>query len=280
VTASDIRWDEDDDGVLTLTFTRDAKLNAVSPGMLDVLKDAAAELDRRDDLRVLLLTAEGRYFTAGMDIVGRETPPEERPEGPASGSAVRRYHRQLHVFLDELEAIEKPIILAAQGPCLGVGVELAVSCDFRFASDAAEFSLPELSNLGVLPGSGGISRLTKLVGPHWSRWLVMAGRSIDAAQALAIGLVHEVHPVDEFAARVRDFAHSLTERSGEALGLAKLAIDTAAYVDRTTARHFDRVANTLLLTSDEHRRMVLDFKERRANRRAQPAPETASREES
>ena len=68
MTASDIRWDEDDDGVLTLTFTRDAKLNAVSPAMLDVLKDAAAELDRRDDLRVLLITAEGRYFTAGARV--------------------------------------------------------------------------------------------------------------------------------------------------------------------------------------------------------------------
>lgn len=241
------------DGVLTVTFTRDEKLNAVSDEMVDALRQAATDLGDREDLRVLLITAEGRYFTAGIDV-GRFARPARR-----SGVAQRRDYRRLHLLFDELEAIEKPVVLAAQGPCLGVGLELAASCDFRFAASRTTFALPEVANLAVLPGSGGISRLTRLVGPHWARWLAMAAQPVGADRALMIGLVHEVFEDDDFAANVQAFARSLTELSGEALGLAKIAIDAAVSADRATARHLDRIANTLLMQSDEHREAVARF---------------------
>ena len=252
---------EDADGIITLTFTRDRKLNAVTPAMLDLLAAAVSDLANDDAARVLLITAEGRYFTAGLDITTMPADVGRGSDGVVRGSNIRREYRvnARHDLLDELEQVEKPVILAAQGPCLGVGVEIAASCDFRLASESATFALPEVANLAVIPGSGGVSRLTRLVGPHWARWIVMAGQTIDATQARAIGFVHDVYPADEFAARTRAFALHLAGLPREALGLAKVAIDVAAAVDRRTAREFDRVAQTLLFSSDDYRRRVEAF---------------------
>jgi enoyl-CoA hydratase/carnithine racemase len=256
--AEDVRRDEGG-GVLTITFTRDRKLNAVNPVMLDALRAAAADLAARGDLRVLVITAEGRYFTAGIDVKATGAKLDLLPGQEMSGVEFRHHYRQLHELFDEFEAIEKPVVLAAQGPCLGVGVELGVSCDFRLAAARATFGLPEITNLAVLPGSGGISRLTRIVGPHWARWLAMAAETVDAPQALAMGLVHRVIPDDEFPEAVAAFAKHLAGISREALGLAKLAIDAAADSDRTTARNVDRIANTLLVLSAEHRAKRAEF---------------------
>ncbi|MCU1587335.1 MAG: putative acyl-CoA hydratase [Frankiales bacterium] len=250
----------DSGGVLTVTFTRDDKLNAVTPGMLDALRTAADELAEREDARVLVIAAEGRHFTAGMDITTLAA------QGGGEGGALRRNYRRLHLLFDELEAIEKPVVLAAQGPCRGFGVELAASCDFRICSDRAVFGLPEIANLAVLPGSGGISRLTRLVGPHWTKWIAMAGQEVDAAQALSIGLVHAVHADADFPAAVDAFARSLVALSGEALGLAKLGIAAAASADRGSARDFDRMANTLLLKTPEHLARIEAFGSRKPKR--------------
>jgi enoyl-CoA hydratase len=261
---TDAPWDSearlDRDGtVLTLTFTRDAKLNAVSPPMLDALRAAVEQLADDTAVRVLVVTGEGRYFTAGMDAFRSGEALGLLADDSTAGSEFRHHYRKLHRLFDELEAIEKPVVLAAQGPCLGVGVELGVSCDFRLASDRATFGLPEIPNLAVLPGSGGISRLTRLVGPHWARWLAMAAQTVDAEEALRIGLVHRVIPHDRFGAEVAAFARHLAELPAEAVGLAKLTIDAAADTDRTTARNVDRIANTLLVLSEEHRRIRKQF---------------------
>jgi enoyl-CoA hydratase len=242
--ADDIRRD-DVDGIITLTFTRDRKLNAVTDDMLDVMRAAVRDLGDDPAQRALVITAEGRYFTAGKDI-------GEMGAQPASGVALRRDYRRLHELFDEMERIEKPVILAAQGPCLGIGVEMASSCDFRFASDRAVFGLPEVENLAVLPGSGGISRFTRLVGPHWARWLAMAGENVDADLARTMGFVHHVFPESSFHADVDAWVRKLTTLSGEALGLAKITIDAAVDADRRTARHIDRMANTMLLQTSEH----------------------------
>lgn len=250
------------DGVLTLFFTRDAKLNAIDPGMIEELRRAVADMTERDDLRVLVIAAEGRYFTAGVDIASLNPDPGRTEAGDVSGIKTRVFLRRLHVLLDSLESLEKPVVLAAQGPCLGLGLEMAVSCDFRLAAERATFSLPEIPSMGVIAGSGGISRLTRLIGPHWARWMALASRIVDARQAVQIGLAHDIYPDAVFAERVEEFAYSLTKLSGEALGLAKLAIDAAASADRTTARDFDRIANTLLLHAPRNREVVQGYRNR------------------
>jgi enoyl-CoA hydratase len=244
---------EDQDGVITVTFTRDTKLNAVSEEMLDSLRDAVRDLEHRDDLRVLLITGEGRYFTAGIDIGGLQQ------AGPLTGTSLRSNYRKLHALFDTFETVEKPIVLAAQGPCLGVGVEMASSCDFRLGSDTAHFGLPEVVNLAVIPGSGGISRLTRLVGPHWARWLAMACENISAEQALNIGFLHRVIPAADFAGESLAFAKKIAQLPAEAVGAAKLAIDAAADSDRVTARNFDRLANTALIQSPDYLAKIAAF---------------------
>lgn len=127
-------------------------------------------------------------------------------------------------MFDEFESIEKPIVVAHQGPCLGAALEMSLSCDFRLAARGARYALPEIE-FGALPGCGGISRLTRVAGPHWARWLVMAGEQVTADQALAMGIVHAVYPDDTFDSRARAFCARLAGLPYEALGLAKLSIE-------------------------------------------------------
>jgi enoyl-CoA hydratase len=236
------------DGIITVTIDRPAKLNAISPEVTATLWEATRALGDREDLRVMVITSVGRYFTAGIDLA--HIPGDRRGGQIPSDVAYRRQYREHHLLYDEFEAIEKPIILAAQGPCLGAGVEMAASCDFRFASTSAYFELPEV-RLGVIAGSGGTSRLTRLVGPHWGKWMAMAGQRVGAEQAKAIGLVHEVFPDDTFQESVASFAKSLVAMPMEAMGAAKLVVDIARDTDRTTQRHVDRIANAPRASSPE-----------------------------
>ena len=249
------------DSIITVRFTREEKLNAISPEMTEVLWGATRALAERDDLRAMVIAANGRYFTAGIDL-----------RAPSAGTTAthgqefRRLYRDHHRLYDEFEAIEKPIILAAQGPCLGAGLEMACSCDFRLASTDAVFQLPEIS-LGTIAGSGGTSRLTRLVGPHWGKWLAMANRSVDAQRALTIGLVHEVFAVEGFDEAVREIVKEIIALPAQALGVAKLTVDMSVDADRTNARHLERLANTQLIFSDEFKDLVRAFEERAAAKR-------------
>jgi enoyl-CoA hydratase len=274
MTTDDIRREEQD-GIIVLTFTRDAKRNAVTPEMLETIATAVRDLGDDDAYRVLVITGEGRYFTAGLDIGTLITNVGEGTDGIVRGSNMRRQYRAyaFHDLFDEMEMVEKPIVIAAQSHCLGVGVEMAVSCDFRLAAEGTTFGLPEVANIATIPGSGGISRLTRLVGPHWARWIAMACRTVSAEQARDIGLVHDIYPADGFHDKVLDFAKELAAMPREALGLAKVAIDAAASVDRRTAREIDRLAQTTLFMSDEYRDRVNAFNAASAARQAKPPPE-------
>jgi len=240
-------------GILTVTIDRQRKRNAISPQVTEQLWRAATLLGDRDDLRCLVITGVGPYFTAGVDLAGgvgnRPSNPETEHLHP--GWNFRRNYRSHHLLYDEFEAIEKPIIIAANGICLGAGVEMAVSCDFRFCTPDAEFGVPEV-HLGMLAGSGGTSRLTRLVGPAWGKWMAMAGRRVGAAQAKQIGLVHDVFPAETFLEDVYAFCRDLTSIPPEVLGVAKLAVDVHADIsDRTAQRHIDRLLVTPMMSDPE-----------------------------
>lgn len=248
------------DGIITVTIDRQEKHNAISRQVTETLWEAARALADRDDLRVMLITAVGRYFTAGIDLAASQETFDVSGRA-APDIAYRRSYREHHLLYDEFESIEKPIVLVAQGRCLGAGVEMAASCDFRLASTEASFALPEVQ-LGVIAGSGGTSRITRLVGPHWGKWLAMAGQEVDAERALMMGLVHEVFPPEALLSGATDFARRLIEIPTECLGLAKLAVDLSADVDRTSQRHIERIANTNLVSSEEFRRRTERFTQR------------------
>jgi enoyl-CoA hydratase/carnithine racemase len=239
---------EDQGNIAIVTLNRPDKLNAINSWMRAFIRDAVHDLRDRDDLRVLLIRARGRYFTAGVDLheVGMTS---GEPDKRGMMEFRRDYRKNFHLLHDEIEACEKPVVMAIQGPCLGLGVEMGGSCDFRLASEDAAFGLPEI-DLGVIAGSGGVSRFTRLCGIGWSKWLSVAGEKIDADTARIAGFVQAVYPREGFEEKVLEFCRRLASRPAEAQGAAKLAVELAWDLDRTQARNIERLVNTPLMLRD------------------------------
>jgi enoyl-CoA hydratase/carnithine racemase len=164
-------------------------------------------------------------------------------------------------MFDEMEAIEKPIVVAHQGPCFGGAFEMSLSCDFRLGAASATYRMPEI-DIGCLPGSGGTSRLTRIVGPHWARWFVLAGQTASAERALTMGLLHEVYPDDQFDEKVMEFCAKLASLPPEAVALSKLTIELTADLDRQQARNVERLSNSILFLGDEHKSLIAAMIER------------------
>ena len=161
----------------------------------------------------VVVTGGDRIFAAGADI-GEFDGPEE---GRAVGAAFLR-------ALDAVAAIPRCVVAAVSGYALGGGCELALACDLRIASERARFGLPEIL-LGIIPGGGGTQRLARLVGPARAKQLIFTGRQVDAAEALAMGLVDEVVPPEQLHDRALALAAELASGAVVAQGLAKRAID-------------------------------------------------------
>lgn len=240
---------EDRDGVAIVTLNRPEKLNAINTDMQKVLFGAVDDLRENRELRALLIKAKGKYFTAGIDISGGLSSGDATDSVEKSGSEVRRDYRKLHLNFDEMEAVEKPIVMAIHAPCLGVGVEMAGAADFRLASESAVFGLPEI-DIGVLAGSGGISRFTRLCGVGWSKWLNMAGEKMDARSAQMAGFVQAVYPDEHFDDEVWAFCQRLVSRPAEVQAAAKLAVELCKDLDRSQGRNVERIVNTPFMMRD------------------------------
>ncbi|MGB8365267.1 MAG: enoyl-CoA hydratase/isomerase family protein [Rhizomicrobium sp.] len=217
--------------------------------MMDLFREALIRFRDTAELKVMLIRATGRYFCAGADLKGGS--------GPARHSAtgIRETHRLgaygVQAIYDEMEHIEKPIVIAHHATCVGGGLEMSLSCDFRLAAKSAAYSFPE-GLFGVLPASNGVSRLTRICGPHWARWLIMANKPASADMAFTMGLVHQVFPDETFEQEVMDFCHHLAKQNGEQMGAAKIAIELAAEVGPEMGRHVERMANSALMLNPDY----------------------------
>jgi enoyl-CoA hydratase/carnithine racemase len=189
-----------DGAVSIVTLSREEKLNALS-GELE--RDLGAALDS-DDVRssaCVVLTGAGRAFSAGADITEfRERTPE----------AVIAYYRETGGVYERVAALPQPTLCAIHGYCLGGGLELALTTDFRIADETAVFGFPEVS-LGIIPSSGGTHRLVRLVGPGRAKELFLLGGRLDAAAALTAGLVNEVVGAGAALERALELARQLAE---------------------------------------------------------------------
>jgi len=250
---------EREDAIAVLTLSRPATLNSWNQKMRDELREAVRDLVADDALRVLVITGEGRAFSAGEDVRGMQGLTELGTRG------FRRVVRDIHNVFDELEAIEAPVIAAINGVAAGGGLELALSCDFRIASETAKLGFPE-NNVGLIPGSGGCSRLVKLVGIARAKRLVMSGEMIEARRALEMGLVEEVLPAEELLPKTMAFARQLAEKAPLALGLAKLVLNACANVDPGTGRHLERLGQSILKRTEDHEEGAKAFVEKRKAR--------------
>jgi enoyl-CoA hydratase/carnithine racemase len=244
------------DGVLELTLNRPAKLNALTDEMFRFIRTGVDDLRDRNDLKVMLIRAKGRYFCAGVDQVQGRTGEGPKFDGPA---AVRAHMRVpmgggMHALYEEMERVEKPIVVAHHAPCVGGGLEMSLSCDFRLAAKSASYSFPELA-FAMLPLSGGVSRLTRFCGPHWARWMLMANEPVSADLALTMGLAHAVYPDETFEDDVWSFCMRLASKPGEPVAAAKLAIELAADLPSDQSRQLERLTYSSLAFTTEFREM-------------------------
>ncbi len=244
---------EEDDGILIVTLNRPEKYNAMNIAMVRTISDAVDRLRDTPELKVMLIRSTGKYFSAGADL--KESTGKPRP---TTGSGLREMHRRMasgmRQIWDEMEAVEKPFVVAHQGPCVGGGLEMSVSCDFRLASTNARYAFPE-GKFAILPATNGVSRLTCLVGAAWARYLVMANMEADAEEARLMGLVHKVFPAETFETQVMDFCRHLSRQSSEQMGTAKIAIELARDLGAHQAASVERLANSALMLDPDYNKV-------------------------
>lgn len=204
------------DAILTITINRPDQLNALNKNTIEELNKALALADVNPDVRVIILTGAGeKAFVAGADI--KEFAAFSIEEGRMLS---RRGHKLLFDFVENMS---KPVIAAVNGFALGGGLELAMSCHIRVASDNAKMGLPEVS-LGVIPGYGGTQRLTQLVGKGKAMEMIATAGMIPATEALDWGLVNHVVPASELMAKCEEIAGKIVKNSPSAIASAYRAI--------------------------------------------------------
>jgi enoyl-CoA hydratase len=253
MTFTTLRYDVQD-GIATVTLDRPEKNNAISMEMRADFRALADELYSDEKVRVAVVTGSGKAFSVGADVSTFD-PDWNTP-------TFRANTRLLTNFFNELEALEKPVIAAINGTCVGGGLELAMACDLRVAARSARFGLPE-NNLGLIPGVGGCSRLVKLVGFGRAKELVLTGEIITAEDALRHGLVNRVVDDSALLAEARALAERLRGKAPQALGIAKRVLQNCVSADLQTGRTIESFGQSILIKTRDHREGVTAFREKR-----------------
>lgn len=250
---STIKYDLQD-GIATVALNRPEKNNAISMEMRQEFRALAEELFSNDAIRVAIITATGKAFCVGADLATFD-PDWNTP-------VFRRNTRLLTSFFADLEALEKPVIAAINGTCVGGGLELALACDLRIAARSARFGFPE-NNIGLIPGVGGCSKLAKLVGFGRAKELVLTGEIIPAEEALRYGLIGRVVDDEVLMAESRVLAERLCGRAPQALGIAKRVLQNAVSADLQTGLTIESFGQSILLKTADHREGIAAFRDKR-----------------
>lgn len=238
------------DGVGTIRLDR-PKMNALDAQMQGEIAEAAHEADRRDDVSAVVVYGGDRVFAAGADV---------KQMADMSFQDMSRHALLLQDFTRALAAIGKPTVSAITGFVLGGGCEVALATDVRFCADDAKLGQPEIL-LGIIPGAGGTQRLARLVGPARAKELMFSGRFVDAAEALAIGLVDQVHPAAEVYDRAVEWAAQFVGGPALALRAVKNAVDRGLEVDLQTGLDLERIEFTSLFATDDQAAGMRSFVE-------------------
>jgi len=242
---------EDDIGVLRLN--RPEALNALNTETFNELDDLLNELEKYDEVGVVLITGEGKAFVAGADIAEMKN---------MNGTEARAFSQLgQHVFR-RLETIEKIFIAAVNGFALGGGCELAMACDIRIASEKAKFGQPEV-NLGVIPGFAGTQRLPRLVGVSRAKELLLTGDMIDASTALSIGLVNRVVPPEDLLDEVNNLAKKILNKGPKAVKFVKDCVNRGMQTDIDAASALESDAFGFCFDSGETKEGMTAFLEKR-----------------
>jgi enoyl-CoA hydratase len=241
---------ERDGAVAVVTIDRQDALNALDVATLTELRDRLREVGADASVRAVVLTGAGeKAFAAGADI---------KYMSGLDAEQAKAWGALGHETTTALETMPKPAIAAINGFALGGGCELALACDLRYASARAKLGQPEV-NLAIVPGWGGTQRLARVCGIGVAKDLIYTGRTVDAEEAVRIGLVNEI--ADPVLERALEVAHSLAEKSAGALSLAKRLVNMAPDALEAEAREFGE-----LFDSAEAKEGLTAFVEKRPPR--------------
>jgi enoyl-CoA hydratase len=240
--------------IRTVQVNRPDKANALNKKTLVELERALGEIEGNQDVRVAVLTGAGdKSFIAGADI-------DEMAE--MSPKEAREFSSLGHRVLDKIGDVRIPFIAAVNGFALGGGLEVALACDFIYASDNAVLGLVE-TNLGLIPGFGGTGRLSRRVGKAMAAEMIFAAKKLKAEDALRVGLVNKVVPAADLPAEVVKIAEIIAEKGPYALGLAKRLLKEGENADLRLANAFEQHAFGLVFASADHVEGIKAFQEKR-----------------
>ncbi|WP_017753436.1 enoyl-CoA hydratase [Calidifontibacillus oryziterrae] len=234
-----------------VTLNRPNVLNALNRFMITEIVNALESFDKNDDVKVILLTGEGRAFAAGADI-----------HEMAEDDSIRLELLNQFADWDRIALIKKPIIGAVQGFALGGGFELALCCDVLVAADNAQFGFPEI-NIGVMPGAGGTQRLTKLMGKTKALEWLWLGEPMSAKEALHYGIVNRLVAPEVLLEETVRFAKKIAKQPSLSLRLIKESVLKAIDYSLYEGMQFERKNFSLLFSSHDQKEGMKAFIEKR-----------------
>jgi enoyl-CoA hydratase len=233
-------------------INRPKAMNALNHEVMTEIYQALEAFDARDEIGAMVITGDERAFAAGADI-------KEMVES----NPVAMLKRGTIDLWDRVAEIQKPVIAAVSGWCLGGGNELAMACDMIVASESAKFGQPEI-NLGVIPGAGGTQRLTRAVGKAVAMEMVLNNRHLDAQEALHMGLVNRVVPVERFLEEALGLATEIAARAPLALRIGKEMINQAFETSLQQGIADERRSFYFLFSSEDQKEGMRAFSAKRA----------------
>ena len=242
-------------GVAKLTINRPQSLNALNEQLLTELECAISHLEQDDDVKVVVITGAGeKAFVAGADI--KEMASLDSFQGHSFALKGQK------VML-ALRKMKKPVIAALNGYALGGGLELALACDFIYASDKAKVGFPEVT-LGIMPGFGGTQNLARLIGPAKANEMIFTGRMISAEKALAWGIVNEVYPAAELLTKALETASTIAGTGLVGVAYAKDAIANGLNMTKEDGFRYEASLFGVLFATKDQREGMAAFVEKRA----------------
>ena len=245
---------EKNEGIATITLNRPEALNAFSKEVIDEVLQALQDVTSDENMHVVILTGAGeKAFSAGADI---------KTMKGMNALKARELSQMGEKLCYALENLEKPVIAALNGYALGGGLEVAMACDIRIASENARMGQTEI-NIGLIPGWGGTQRLTRLVGRTKAKELVLTGKMIDAKTAEQLGLLNMVVPADKFRETVRQFAAELASKAPVALKVAKALINKGGDASLDAALALEREGIGVVGSTEDLQEGVSAFMEKR-----------------
>lgn len=242
---------EKQENIACVTLNRPERLNAINNKLAMEVEELFRRIDKEEEVRVVILTGAGRGFCAGADI--KEMPTETKPP----------LVRKRRAFFETIENIGKPVLAAINGLAIGGGLEIALACDLRIASETATFGFGEVK-IGVMPSGGGTVWMPRLVGMGKAKELLYFGNQIDAQEAYQIGLINKVVPGERLMDETKELAKELAKRPPVSLAMLKASVNLGMQMGSlASAFDFEQKCASILLQTEDRLEGIKAFREER-----------------